>query len=188
MGRTAQFVDDFRANVGGPVGVVYGAELLCVTGSRASAASGLRRALRVPEFPRVRTRSRPPDHEFRAPTAVYSKSTNGRGQPGRPRCRSSRHSTPPPGRRSATRWPSRTAQRSTRQPAPGRHRNYIDKARLNYYVTNVGSGNTQMVSTHPINTMQRFRRDEATSRPHRFYSLESSDHNREHGHGLRTIP
>jgi hypothetical protein len=34
--------------------------------------------------------------------------------------------------------------------------NYIDNARLNYYVTNIGSGNVQMVSTHPINTRNGF--------------------------------
>jgi len=34
--------------------------------------------------------------------------------------------------------------------------NYIHNARLNYYVTNIGSGNVQMVSTHPINTRNGF--------------------------------
>ncbi len=34
--------------------------------------------------------------------------------------------------------------------------NYINNARLNYYVTNVGSGGTQKVSTHPINTRNGF--------------------------------
>jgi hypothetical protein len=34
--------------------------------------------------------------------------------------------------------------------------NYIDNARLNYYVTNAGSGGTQKVSTHPINTRNGF--------------------------------
>ncbi len=34
--------------------------------------------------------------------------------------------------------------------------NYIHNARLNYYVTNVGSGGVQMVSTHPINTRNGF--------------------------------
>jgi len=34
--------------------------------------------------------------------------------------------------------------------------NYIDNARLSYYVTNVGSGGTQRVSTHPINTRNGF--------------------------------
>jgi hypothetical protein len=33
---------------------------------------------------------------------------------------------------------------------------YIHNARLNYYVTNIGSGGTQMVSTHPINTRNGF--------------------------------
>ncbi len=33
---------------------------------------------------------------------------------------------------------------------------YIHNARLNYYVTNIGSGNTQMVSTNPINTRNGF--------------------------------
>lgn len=33
---------------------------------------------------------------------------------------------------------------------------YIHNARLNYYVTNLGSGGTQMVSTHPINTRNGF--------------------------------
>jgi len=33
---------------------------------------------------------------------------------------------------------------------------YIHNARLNYYVTNVGSGGAQMVSTHPINTRNGF--------------------------------
>jgi hypothetical protein len=33
---------------------------------------------------------------------------------------------------------------------------YIDNARLDYHVTNVGSGGTQMVSTHPINTRNGF--------------------------------
>lgn len=33
---------------------------------------------------------------------------------------------------------------------------YIHNARLNYYVTNVGSGNVNMVSTHPINTRNGF--------------------------------
>ncbi len=30
--------------------------------------------------------------------------------------------------------------------------NYVNNAWLNYDVTNVGSGGTQLVSTHPINT------------------------------------
>jgi hypothetical protein len=34
--------------------------------------------------------------------------------------------------------------------------NYINNARLDYYVTNVGSGETQTVSTHPINTRNGF--------------------------------
>ncbi len=34
--------------------------------------------------------------------------------------------------------------------------NYIHNARLNYYVTNKGSGGVQMVSTHPINTRNGF--------------------------------
>jgi hypothetical protein len=34
--------------------------------------------------------------------------------------------------------------------------NYIHNARLDYYVTNVGSGTEQMVSTHPINTRNGF--------------------------------
>lgn len=34
--------------------------------------------------------------------------------------------------------------------------NYIHNARLNYYVTNIGSGGVQMVSTHPINTRNGF--------------------------------
>jgi hypothetical protein len=34
--------------------------------------------------------------------------------------------------------------------------NYIDNARLDYYVTNVGSGSVQKVSTHPINTRNGF--------------------------------
>ncbi len=34
--------------------------------------------------------------------------------------------------------------------------NYIDNARLSYYVTNAGSGVTQQVSTHPINTRNGF--------------------------------
>jgi hypothetical protein len=34
--------------------------------------------------------------------------------------------------------------------------NYIDNARLNYYVTNIDSGNVLMVSTHPINTRNGF--------------------------------
>ncbi len=34
--------------------------------------------------------------------------------------------------------------------------NYIDNARLDYYVTNLGSGGTQRVSTHPINTRNGF--------------------------------
>jgi hypothetical protein len=33
---------------------------------------------------------------------------------------------------------------------------YIHNARLNYYVTNISSGNMQMVSTHPINTRNGF--------------------------------
>ena len=33
---------------------------------------------------------------------------------------------------------------------------YIDNARLNYYVTNIGTGGVQMVSTHPINTRNGF--------------------------------
>ena len=33
---------------------------------------------------------------------------------------------------------------------------YINNARLNYYVTNIGSGGVQMVSTHPINTRNGF--------------------------------
>ena len=33
---------------------------------------------------------------------------------------------------------------------------YIDNARLDYYVTNVDSGGVQMVSTHPINTRNGF--------------------------------
>ena len=33
---------------------------------------------------------------------------------------------------------------------------YIDNARLDYYVTNVGSGSVQKVSTHPINTRNGF--------------------------------
>lgn len=33
---------------------------------------------------------------------------------------------------------------------------YIHNARLNYYVTNIGSGGVQMVSTHPINTRNGF--------------------------------
>jgi hypothetical protein len=34
--------------------------------------------------------------------------------------------------------------------------NYIHNARLDYYVTNLGSGGTQVVSTHPINTRNGF--------------------------------
>jgi BNR repeat-like domain len=34
--------------------------------------------------------------------------------------------------------------------------NYINNARLDYYVTNIGSGTTQQVSTHPINTRNGF--------------------------------
>jgi len=34
--------------------------------------------------------------------------------------------------------------------------NYIDNARLDYYVTNVGTGGVQQVSTHPINTRNGF--------------------------------
>lgn len=34
--------------------------------------------------------------------------------------------------------------------------NYIHNARLNYYVTNIDSGGTQKVSTHPINTRNGF--------------------------------
>jgi hypothetical protein len=34
--------------------------------------------------------------------------------------------------------------------------NYINNARLNYYVTNIGSGTAQKVSTHPINTRNGF--------------------------------
>jgi hypothetical protein len=34
--------------------------------------------------------------------------------------------------------------------------NYVNNARLNYYVTNLGSGGTQMVSTHSINTRNGF--------------------------------
>ena len=34
--------------------------------------------------------------------------------------------------------------------------NYIHNARLNYYVTNIGSGGVQMVSTHPINARNGF--------------------------------
>ncbi len=34
--------------------------------------------------------------------------------------------------------------------------NYINNARLDYFVTNIGSGNVQMVSTHPINTRNGF--------------------------------
>jgi hypothetical protein len=34
--------------------------------------------------------------------------------------------------------------------------NYISNARLDYYVTNIGSGTTQKVSTHPINTRNGF--------------------------------
>ncbi len=34
--------------------------------------------------------------------------------------------------------------------------NYIHNARLNYYVTNIGSGGVQKVSTHPINTRNGF--------------------------------
>jgi len=34
--------------------------------------------------------------------------------------------------------------------------NYIHNARLNYYVTNIGSGGVQMVSTNPINTRNGF--------------------------------
>jgi hypothetical protein len=34
--------------------------------------------------------------------------------------------------------------------------NFINNARLNYYVTNISSGGTQMVSTHPINTRNGF--------------------------------
>lgn len=33
---------------------------------------------------------------------------------------------------------------------------YIDNARLNYYVTNIGSGGVQKASTHPINTRNGF--------------------------------
>ncbi len=33
---------------------------------------------------------------------------------------------------------------------------YIDNARLDYFVTNIGSGNVAMVSTHPINTRNGF--------------------------------
>jgi hypothetical protein len=33
---------------------------------------------------------------------------------------------------------------------------YIHNARLNYYVTNIGSGGVQMASTHPINTRNGF--------------------------------
>jgi len=33
---------------------------------------------------------------------------------------------------------------------------YIHNARLNYYVTNIGSGTVNMVSTHPINTRNGF--------------------------------
>jgi hypothetical protein len=33
---------------------------------------------------------------------------------------------------------------------------YIHNARLNYYVTNIGSGGVQMVTTHPINTRNGF--------------------------------
>jgi hypothetical protein len=33
---------------------------------------------------------------------------------------------------------------------------YIHNARLDYYVTNIGSGNVEMVSTHPINTRNGF--------------------------------
>ena len=33
---------------------------------------------------------------------------------------------------------------------------YIHNARLNYYVTNISSGNVEMVSTHPINTRNGF--------------------------------
>ena len=92
----------FRANAGGPVGVVYGAELLRVTGSRGSAANAYGE-------PCV-SRSAPPCSN---PVAL-SRS----GVP-RPQCRLQRvdrrrgnlvvagadlrHSTPPPGRRSATR-------------------------------------------------------------------------------------
>jgi hypothetical protein len=34
--------------------------------------------------------------------------------------------------------------------------NYIDNARLDYYVTNIGSGNVETVSTHPVNTRNGF--------------------------------
>jgi hypothetical protein len=34
--------------------------------------------------------------------------------------------------------------------------NYINNARLDYYVTNISSGSVQMVSTHPINTRNGF--------------------------------
>jgi hypothetical protein len=34
--------------------------------------------------------------------------------------------------------------------------NYINNARLDYYVRNIGSGTTQVVSTHPINTRNGF--------------------------------
>jgi hypothetical protein len=34
--------------------------------------------------------------------------------------------------------------------------NYIHNARLDYFVTNIGSGGTQMVSTHPINSRNGF--------------------------------
>jgi hypothetical protein len=34
--------------------------------------------------------------------------------------------------------------------------NYIHNARLDYFVTNIGSGGVQMVSTHPINTRNGF--------------------------------
>jgi hypothetical protein len=34
--------------------------------------------------------------------------------------------------------------------------NYIDNARLDYFVTNIGSGNVAKVSTHPINTRNGF--------------------------------
>jgi hypothetical protein len=34
--------------------------------------------------------------------------------------------------------------------------NYIHNSRLNYYVTNIGSGGVRMVSTNPINTRNGF--------------------------------
>src|SRR5258708_35686191 len=34
--------------------------------------------------------------------------------------------------------------------------NYVNNARLDYYVANVGSGGTQKASTHPINTRNGF--------------------------------